>query len=274
MRIQTLLILAGIGVWWTPQVGAQSEPAARAFVAQAELAARRFPDPRAASAAGYRAVGPEVPAMGQHWVHPGLLNNGRVDPSEPEVLEFATIGGREQLVGVAYAILLGAGESPPDVPVSGRLWHAHAGDLDEESLANSHAGSGGEDSDRVAVLHVWAPQPNPAGMFAAENWTLPFLRAGLTPPAEIPDASGRALALGTGALEYFLAQFRVHLEPDSATDAAVTAMFDAVADSVTRWRARRSSGDQVVTPSEMAWLEGLWRSLEGSLPHPHHASGH
>jgi hypothetical protein len=198
--------------------------------------------------------------MGQHWVHPGLLNNGRVDPSQPEVLEFATIGGREQLVGVAYAILLGPGESPPDVPVSGRLWHAHAGDLDEESLANSHAGSGEEDSDRVAVLHVWVPQPNPAGTFAAENWTLPFLRAGLTPPSEIPAASARALALGTGALAYFIAQFRVHMEPDAATDAAMTAALSAVADSVTSWRARRGENREIA-PAELAWLAGLWNSV-------------
>ena len=50
--------------------------------------------------------------------------------------------------------------------MSRRLWHAHAGDLDQESLADTHAGSGEEDSDRVAVLHVWVPQPNPAGTFA------------------------------------------------------------------------------------------------------------
>ena len=263
MRVAPLLILACLWAAGVPPASAQSDARTRAFVAQASIAAARFPDSRAASTAGYRAVGPEVPAMGQHWVHPGLLNSPGVDPSEPEVLEFATIDGRERLVGVSYAILLGPGETPPDEPVSRRLWHAHAGDLDQESLADTHAGSGEEDSDRVAVLHVWVPQPNPAGTFAAENWTLPFLRAGLTPPSEIPEASSRAVALGTGALMYFIAQFRVHLEPDSATDAAMTAAFGAVADSVTRWRARRGE-NRVIAPAELAWLADLWHSLHVS----------
>ena len=211
--------------------------------------------------------------MGQHWVRPGLLYGGRINPAEPAVLEFATIAGRPTLVGVAYAILLAPGEKPPEEPVSSQLWHAHAGDVDEESLAESHAGTGAEDGDRVAVLHVWVPQPNPAGTFTAENWTLPFLRAGLTPPVGAPDASGRALALGTGALNYFIAQFRTHVAPDSALDAQATGLFTATADSVTRWRARRGS-DRVLNSAEVAWLAGLWHSLEGRLPLPHHASSH
>ena len=42
--------------------------------------------------------------MGQHWVQVTLLIGGRVDPANPQILEYASIGDRKVLVGVAYAI--------------------------------------------------------------------------------------------------------------------------------------------------------------------------
>jgi hypothetical protein len=249
---------------------AQSDSLVRAFVEQARLATARYPDLETAIAAGYRAVGPELPAMGQHWVNAALLYGGRIDAAQPQVLEYATIGGRQVLVGVAYARLLGPGVAPPDDPVPGRLWYAHGGDLDEESLSDSHDGSGEEASDRVAVLHVWVPQANAAGMFAAENWVLPFLRAGLDAPPHVSEASARALALGTGALPYFLAQYRANLRPDSADATRLSALFNDVADSVARWRQRHGS-NPVLLPVEATWLAQQWQTLEAGLPHRMHA---
>jgi hypothetical protein len=266
VRRSPLLILALIWAARPPVAIAQDDSLVQSFVEQARLAAGRLPDLATAIAAGYRAVGPELPAMGQHWVNPALLYGGRIDPARPQVLEYATFDGHPTLVGVAYALLLGPGEAPPDDPVPGRLWHAHGGDLNEESLSDSHAGSGDPDRDRVAVLHVWVPRPNPAGTFTAENWTLPFLRSGLIAPPDAPDASARALALGTGALSHVLAQYRAHVNPDSSDSARVAAMFRDVADSVARWRTRHGD-NPVLAPAEVTWLAALWQTLEASLPH-------
>lgn len=271
MRCARLLIPALVLAVRPSIARAQSDSLVRAFVEQARLAAARYPDLGTAIAAGYRAVGPELPAMGQHWVNAALLYGGRIDAAQPQVLEYATIGGRQVLVGVAYASLLGPGVSPPDDPVPGRLWHAHGGDLDEESLSDSHAGSGEPDSDRVAVLHVWVPQPNAAGMFAAENWALPFLRAGLAAPPQASEASARALALGTGALPYFLAQYRANRRPDSTIATRLSALCNDVADSVARWRQRHGSSP-VLRPAEVTWLAQQWQTIEAGLPHHMHAS--
>jgi hypothetical protein len=256
-----LILVAALG--WSSPAAAQ-DAQARDFLTRAAKAAERYRDVAAAIEAGYRAVGPEIPAMGQHWIQPSLLASGRADPDEPPILEYATIGGRRVLVGVAYAILLEPGAAPPDVPVSRHWWHRHGGDLDEESLSDSHAGSGAVEGDGVAVLHAWVPITNPAGPFVAENWTLPFLRAGLSPPNALSAASARAMALGTGAFEHFLAQYRDHDRPDSAADAAATASFEVARDSVTAWLARRGHA-ATVSPEEQAWLEGVWYALEDRL---------
>ncbi len=248
------------------QSAAAQDAAARDFLARAGAAAARYAQVSAAMMAGYRAVGPEIPAMGQHWIQPELLASGRVDPDHPPVLEFATIGGQRVLVGVAYAILLGPGEWPPDVPVSRHWWHRHTGDLDEEGLSDSHAGSGAMDSDGVAVLHTWVPVTNPAGPFVAENWALPFIQAGLEPPTEITVPLGRALALGTGegALEHFLSQYRAQAHPDSAAEAAAAASFASARDSVAGWLARRANAP-TLSPEERDWLEAVWHRLEHRL---------
>jgi hypothetical protein len=262
--VHTARLLTLTGALWAWPLAAQIDPGVQDFLARARMAAGRFPDPAAAAAAGYRAVGPELPAMGQHWVQVALLIGGRVDPANPQILEYASIGDRKVLVGVAYAILVGPGGSAPDGSLPRRLWHIHGGDLDEESLSHGHAGSGTSDSGGVAVLHAWVPVSNPAGPFAAENWALPFLRIGLTPPVELPAAGARALALGTGALPYFLAQFRSHARPDSIAETTAATLFAAYADSIANWRARRGDAS-TLAPAELAWLAGLWERLEARL---------
>jgi hypothetical protein len=262
MRDARLLILvAALGGW---SRAAAQEVEAQPFLARALAAAERFREVSAAMMAGYRAVGPEIPAMGQHWIQPMLLNSSRVDPDQPPILEYATIGGHRVLVGVAYAVVVEPNEAPPELPISRRWWHQHSGDLTAESLSDSHAESGESDSDGVVVLHAWVPVTNPAGPFVAENWALPFLRAGLVPPAEISVSSARALALGTGALEHFLAQYRGHMHPDSAADALASASFTMGRDAVAAWLARRDPAAPL-SPEEQDWLEDVWHRLEDQL---------
>ncbi|MGH7627661.1 MAG: hypothetical protein ACREOJ_20390 [Gemmatimonadaceae bacterium] len=41
------------------------------------------------------------------------------------------------------------------------------------------------------MLHAWLWLPNPAGMFASDNWALPFVRAGVPVPLADPSAAAR-----------------------------------------------------------------------------------
>ena len=153
----------------------------------------------------------------------------------------------------------------PTAPIPSRWWHTHGGDLDEESLSDSHAGTREMDGDGVAVLHAWVPVANPAGPFVAENWALPFLRAGLVVPAEFSIPSARALALGTGtgALSHCIAQFRRHAHPDGTTDSAVVNAFTVAHDTVAGWLARRDGSS--LSAGELRWLDGVWQHVEAQV---------
>ena len=112
----------------------QTIPDASAFLARARAASERYKDQLVAIADGYRAIGPEAPAMGQHWLHPGLLVAARVDVDHPTILEYATVRGQPVLAGVGYALPLGAEERPPDAPAGRAAWHSHAGGVEEEGV--------------------------------------------------------------------------------------------------------------------------------------------
>jgi hypothetical protein len=238
--------------------GQQRDSALVEFLAEARSGTARFRDPASALAAGYRPIGPETPAMGQHWLHPALLVEGRLHPAAPQVLAYATVAGRRMLVGVAYAIPLGPGQAPPDSPVAQHLWHAHEGTVDEESLADSHGGSGAAQRDRVAVLHAWIWVENPAGPFAAENWALPYVRMGIAPPratSQTAELAAKALALGSGG---------GRLWPDSTRAPALAQVVSAFADRVIEWRRRRVGADSL-SSAEAESLAGLWNGLARAL---------
>ena len=144
------------------------------FLEAARSATAKYRDVSRALADGYRPVGPDTPAMGQHWVNLALLIEGTVDAATPAILEYAGGDSIPVLIGVAYATLLDGDEAPPDAPVPGSWWHAHRGTLDAEGLGGSHSGMDMGGGDRVAVLHAWIWLPNPAGDYEAENWLLPL----------------------------------------------------------------------------------------------------
>jgi len=147
-------------------------------------------------AEGYRLAGADFPAMGEHWVHPGLLFRAVFDPGQPTILSYVTVGGRRVLAGVSWALPLAPGESPPAFP-SPDAWHAHAGTLGDAILAAAHAGHPGGSGWRLAVLHAWIWQENPAGTFTTDNWRLPWLRAGHQPPPGASRAAAAGLSLVT-----------------------------------------------------------------------------
>jgi hypothetical protein len=227
-----------------------------AFLEAARRGSAPFRERAAAVRAGYRPVGPESPAMGQHWVHPGLLLAERIDPGRPAILSYATVAGTPQLVGVAY--VLPAGAAVPDGPAPRPAWHVHDGTIMAEAVQPDHDAHAAGDAvpAGVAVLHVWIYAENPAGRFASDNWALPFVTAGLDPPATAAPAAARGLSLGRSAAFYAEQQggHRTALEANGAV--------------VRRWLASRTAGP--VTATELAWLERVWSEAaagrEGPTP--------
>ncbi len=173
------------------------------FASIVRAATERYRDREAASADGYRLIGDDFPGMGEHWIQTDLVFDGVYDPTRPEMLTYVTIDGTPRLLGIAYALPLLEGEQPPDEPAGRDAWHAHTGSLDDETLAPHHHSSAHADHGaRLALVHAWVWLDNPEGMFAADNWSIPFLRLGLEPPRQPAPQAGKALSLLSGSGDY------------------------------------------------------------------------
>ena len=238
------------------------------LVPAARAATARYQDQAAAIADGYRAVGPDFPGMGVHWVNKALLLTGAVDLAHPPVLEYADIGGKPTLVGVAYAALVTDSALQPRLPVPVGAWHTHGGTVDEESFLLSHAGVHSAHSQahgpRLAVAHAWIWLDNPAGLYETDNWALPCARLGFAPPAGLSVDAGRALALAAGATAYFESLVRVVGAPDSAELVRLRAVLDRGAGDVARLVGRGTGGTPL--PSALVPdLEFSWRRVWATL---------
>ena len=184
-----------------PAAGATTD----ALISRAREATEAFRDRNVAIAAGYRRLGVDFPSMGEHWVNPRLVIEGTFDVGRPAMLTYIVVEGRPVLSGIVYAIPLEPGEAPPQTFGDDAIWHEHNGTVDEESVLPQHHATPSEaKSTRLAILHVWLRRSNPAGVFAAENWALPFARLGLSNPDRFPTGAARALSLLSGGAPYFL----------------------------------------------------------------------
>jgi hypothetical protein len=196
--------------------GAQAPKAAAPKSATAELRAQieavrgateRYRDHAAAVRDGYKLFGAEGPLVGEHWYHPDLTKRP-FDVSRPSTLQYATVGGRKVLVGVAYTVY-----HRPDEPVPEGFagaedrWHTH----DVAKLARAFVAdrpllrwvvdrrlARGDGRTRLSMVHAWVWSDNPDGVFADEHRALPYLRAGL--PAEWAASAGREAARGVALL--------------------------------------------------------------------------
>lgn len=123
----------------------------------------------AAANAGFRPVFGWIPTMGEHWVDRALMTRDKqLDRGAPANLMFSKIGGRDSLVGVAYAYFAPLADStPPRLFDGAPAWHEHP------NLAPP--------GERLVMLHVWFV-PSPDGAFAGTNPNLPFWAAGLAAP--------------------------------------------------------------------------------------------
>jgi hypothetical protein len=126
----------------------------------------------AAQSAGFRPVLGWIPTMGVHWVNePRMMQGRQFDMLAPSQLMFSKIGGRDSLVGAAYAYIASAADTTRPATFDGApAWHEHA-DLAPPGMS-------------LVMLHVWFV-PSPDGPFAGTNPNLPYWALGL--PA--PDAS-------------------------------------------------------------------------------------
>jgi hypothetical protein len=195
----------------------------------------------------------DFPSMGEHWVNPSMVFEGKFDVAHPAILTYSLVHGRPTLLGVVFAIPLAPGEAPPAAFGPRAIWHEHNGSLEEESLLPEHHSMPSTESEvRLAVLHAWVRAANPDGVFEAENWALPFVRLGLDVPASFPKGAARALALLSGGDRYFLS-----LGGDQATVAIASALAgcrDVARNIVSRAQTR----GQPIAAADLRDLDRAW----------------
>jgi hypothetical protein len=144
------------------------DPATRLTSAERKAiraATKRLRKPEAAIAAGYVPTDacvtlPGVGGMGYHFVNPGYLTDGVIDPAKPEILVFHDDGGELRLGAVEYF----AADADQDL----------ATDADRPALFARLPFDGpmpGHEPEMPVHydLHVWLYTDNPAGQLAAWN---------------------------------------------------------------------------------------------------------
>lgn len=251
------------------------------FVLAARAGTDAYHDRRAAIADGYRRIGPDSPGMGEHWINPGLVTINRLDPARPQILSYVMVADTARLIGVAYALVLRGGEAPAPSPIPCQAWHAHTGTVAEEALSLHSAALNGLDSHhadecggthhhhghdasasapaRLATVHAWIWLDNPDGIFAPDNWLIPYLRMGIEPGPASDTRAGRGLALGAGDARYFTALLRHHAGlSDREADAAWQAL-----DAAGR-RAAHGLREQGVEVAADAWA-AAWHDIENGV---------
>jgi hypothetical protein len=132
----------------------------------------------AATSAGYQPVFGWIPTMGVHWVDRSrMVKDRQSDVTAPDNLMFSKIGGKDSLVGAAWAYVAPVTDTTrPSLFDGTPPWHEH------QNLAPP--------GQTLVMLHVWFV-PSPDGPFAGTNPNLPFWAAGLDAPdaARMHDAA-------------------------------------------------------------------------------------
>lgn len=263
-----------------PPTVARPDPAA--FLADARAGTRRYRSQQAAIDDGFTRVGTEFPAMGEHWVSFARVLEDSLDAGRPSILIYVTADGGPRLAGVAYTELVEGRDLAPTFP-SADAWHEHNGAVDEESLPIRHSGAahaagarpGAAEvaAPRVFVMHAWVWTSNPDGVFATDNWGLPFARRGValadTLPHEVARGVVRALALADDHGGYHRMVLRSTLGLGGRDDSIVGELL-----ARHQQRAARAAPSipaiGPLTASQSGRLvgewESLWSDLEAALP--------
>ena len=217
----------------------------------------RFGERRVAVDEGYRRVGADFPGMGEHWVNVAALLRNTVDPAKPAILTYATIAGRPTLLGAGFVVVTHADSTPREIPGWPAEWHEHSGLLADESAALGGKTRTDSVNARLGDARVDDSSPIPAGAFAADNWSLPFLRAGIPSPEIVDADAGRAMSLTVGGDEFLR---------DALTDAELRTPHNAAAvDSTIARRAFARFGAFLARKSMSRRFETCGSSLASSL---------
>ena len=230
------------------------------YLLNARRVAGKYASLDTAIAAGYRRIGGDVPSLGEHWVNPAMVMSGRIDPETPSVLIYVRTPEGPTMAGVAWTTVLRAGEPYPDAPVGQAAWHEHNGTVAEETLPmhHHHGAMGSSDPTRIAILHAWVGVENPAGVWVADNWALPYVRAGLRPENVTP-VMGRALSLAApGATSYYVRVVEKSVGEDAQTLERTRVQIDSAAREII---AVTSAASQELTAAQRAHVEATWTSL-------------
>jgi hypothetical protein len=168
LRLGLLSALAAAGPLLAAGAGAgvseQEQTASSNLVQIVRLATERFIDVNAATAAGYApafgcVTGPDMGAMGVHYINNALVSGGELNANEPQALIYEPVGKAMKLVGVEYITLaenwLTAHQQAPPV-LDGQL-------LQYIGAPNRYGLPG------LFELHVWAWRDNPHGAFVDWN---------------------------------------------------------------------------------------------------------
>ena len=142
----------------------QEQTASSTLVQTVRAATERFIDVNAATAAGYApafgcVTGPDMGAMGVHYINNALVSGGQLNASEPQALIYEPVGTAMKLVGVEFIAIadpwLTAHQQAPPV-LDGQL-------LQYIGTPNRYGLPG------LFELHVWAWRDNPHGAFVDWN---------------------------------------------------------------------------------------------------------
>jgi hypothetical protein len=223
------------------------------FLTRARIATEKYQNQSTAILDGYRPIGSDFPGMGVHWVRIGLLFDSTIEAEHPEFLIYISVSGIPKLVGVAYAIPLLPGESAPDVPAGKEAWHDHFRSIEDETIVPQHHHhiETAENEPRLTMLHAWIWVPNPDGVYAADNWAIPYIRFGLTPPADATTSMALALSLLSGGVEYFSMMIDAAASPNSKQRKRINSAFDRA----------RSDIERTVRENNLYKLTAIWNEL-------------
>ena len=178
----------------TPAVTFAELETTAAQLEKARRATEKYRNVQDAEADGYKAIGPDVPGMGIHYVHVGHRNPSNAgsngpgfDVEHPEILLYekdAASPGGYALVGVSYLLNAetdsdGQPKNPP-FPKSLASWHRHSDlcvlpDRSVKSQLNAEQcqAQGGRFTALTQwMVHAWIWKDSPEGVFSPKNSTV------------------------------------------------------------------------------------------------------
>lgn len=274
LRLAPLLVAVRSGLGQA--VVRPSDTVVARFLDAAREGTRRYQSRQEAIDDGFKRVGVDFPAMGEHWVSFARVMDDTFVASRPSVLIYVNVDGTPRLAGVAYTTLLTGSRLPPPFPFAG-AWHEHSGAVNEESLPLGHLGHGSpampathsvDDSPRLFILHAWTWTPNPDGVFVTDNWSLPLWRLGVATADVAPRDAVRAITLVDDD-EYNRLVLSTTLKLSAAEDATVGKVLDSYRDRV-QDEVAAIHGARRLTPAALARLSAIWNALwlelERTLP--------